>query len=101
ALTNRFLRLSRPALRPEEPARRQVCALGYDPADVRHIVLTHLDLAHAGGIRDFPHASVHVLADEHQAAMHPRGSNEKGRYRQAQWAHGPRWKLYDKSTKDS
>ncbi|MFD0510570.1 MBL fold metallo-hydrolase [Streptomyces aureus] len=30
--------------------------LGYAVDDVRHIVLTHLDLDHAGGLPDFPRA---------------------------------------------
>ena len=33
---------------------RQLEGLGHDPADVRHIITTHLDLDHAGGIGDFP-----------------------------------------------
>ncbi|WP_373317754.1 MBL fold metallo-hydrolase [Planotetraspora silvatica] len=28
--------------------------MGYDPADVRHIVVTHLDVDHCGGLPDFP-----------------------------------------------
>ena len=32
----------------------QVRRLGYQPDDVRHIVLTHLDFDHAGGLEDFP-----------------------------------------------
>jgi glyoxylase-like metal-dependent hydrolase (beta-lactamase superfamily II) len=36
----------------------QVQRLGFDPRDVRHIVLTHLDFDHAGGLDDFPHATV-------------------------------------------
>ncbi len=34
--------------------------LGYSINDVRHIILTHLDLDHAGGLHDFPNAAVHV-----------------------------------------
>ena len=44
-------------------------ALGLDPRDVRHIVVTHLDLDHAGGLADFPDAKVHLHAREHAAAM--------------------------------
>ena len=39
------------------------------PADVKHIVVTHLDLDHAGGLADFPNAKVHLHAREHAAAM--------------------------------
>ena len=42
---------------------------GFTPTDVKHIVVTHLDLDHAGGLGDFPNAKVHVHAREHAAAM--------------------------------
>ena len=74
-------------------ATRQLEARGFRPGDVRHIVLTHLDLDHAGGLPDFPHATVHVMADEHAAAMAPTRA-ERARYRATQWAHGPRWSLH-------
>ena len=38
----------------DETAVAQVQALGYAPADVREIVLTHLDLDHAGGLGRLP-----------------------------------------------
>ena len=48
----------RPRLQPrprlEETALAQVEALGFAAADVRHIVATHLDPDHAGGLPDFP-----------------------------------------------
>ena len=47
-----------------ETAARQVVRLGYARDDVCHIVLTHLHLDHAGGLPDFPHARVHLLAEE-------------------------------------
>ncbi|MBF6176750.1 MBL fold metallo-hydrolase [Nocardia blacklockiae] len=74
-----------------ETAIRQLQGLGYDPADVRHIVLTHLDLDHAGGLADFPEATVHVHGPEFRAATAGRTASERMRYRAAQWAHGPRW----------
>ena len=43
---------------------RQVRRLGYDLREVRHIVLTHLDFDHAGGLDDFPQATVHMMAIE-------------------------------------
>jgi glyoxylase-like metal-dependent hydrolase (beta-lactamase superfamily II) len=79
----------------EETAVRQVQALGHDPADVRDVVVTHLDLDHAGGLGDFPRARVHVHADELAAARARRHPKEKGRYIAAQWAHGPRWVEHD------
>lgn len=37
--------------------------------DVRHIVLTHLDFDHAGGLDDFPEATVHMLQIERDVAV--------------------------------
>jgi glyoxylase-like metal-dependent hydrolase (beta-lactamase superfamily II) len=88
------LRLLGAALCEEEPALRQLVRAGYDPADVRHIVLTHLDLDHAGGLADFPHAQVHVFAEEHAAAMAPLRLVDRTRYRAVTWAHRPRWVLH-------
>lgn len=81
--------LIRPALDPAETALRQVERLGFTAEDVRHIVLTHLDSDHAGGLSDFPHASVHVTTAEASAATSPRTRLERTRYHRAQWQHGP------------
>ncbi len=75
----------------EETAVARVQALGFDPADVRDLVVTHLDLDHAGGLGDFPWAQVHVHTDELAAARLRRSARDKGRYVPAQWAHGPDW----------
>lgn len=85
-----FVAITRPVLRPEQTAHAQIRALGLDPADVRHIILTHLDLDHAGGLSDFPQAQVHVHEAEYQAAMHPDWRSQ-ARYRACQWSHQPRW----------
>lgn len=79
----------RPVLDPEETAARQIENLGYSTDDVRHIVVTHFDLDHVGGIADFPGATVHATATEVTAAQRPRTTLEHGRYRRRQWAHGP------------
>ncbi|GII80133.1 MBL fold metallo-hydrolase [Sphaerisporangium rufum] len=89
-----FLRQNRPLLDPAETAVRQVERLGHAAGDVRHIIVTHLDVDHAGGLADFPHAEVHVSAAELAAARHPATALERRRYRTAQWAHGPRWAEY-------
>jgi glyoxylase-like metal-dependent hydrolase (beta-lactamase superfamily II) len=83
-----------PQAREAETAIEQVRALGHQPDDVRRIVVTHLDVDHAGGLPDFPGADVHVLARELDAAMSP-GLLERERYVKAHWAHGPKWVRHD------
>jgi len=94
-----FRALNRPVLRERDTAAWQVRRSGFDPRDVRHIVLTHLDFDHAGGIEDFPGATVHVLAAEFDAASRavtdPRaGLVARHRYRLPQWDDATRWRTY-------
>ncbi|MFI9010449.1 MBL fold metallo-hydrolase [Actinosynnema sp. NPDC053489] len=84
--------MSRPVLDESETAVRQVEALGFAASDVTDVVLTHLDLDHGGGLRDFPAARVHLSAEELAAATRPgKSGNDKVRYPDNQWRHGPRW----------
>jgi len=85
-----FMALAGVRLDRAETAIEQVRALGHEPADVRDIVVTHLDLDHAGGLADFPRARVHVHRAELDAARHP-DRRERLRYVPAQWAHHPHW----------
>src|SRR5215471_16452520 len=82
--------LTRPALNPAETAARQVERLGFRRDDVRHIILTHLDVDHTGGLSDFPQAEVHVTTAEVTGAIRSPSLREKMRYRPAQWAHHPK-----------
>lgn len=75
-----------------QTALRQIEALGFSGEDVRHIVLTHGDPDHAGGLVDFPNAVVH-LSEEELAEI---GATAP-RYSAAQFAHGPRWQTYGPS----
>lgn len=88
-----FLSLVAPTLNPQQPALRQVEKLGFKREDVRHIVLTHLDVDHAGGIADFPEATVHVFETEHLVTTAPTFT-EQQRYRSIVWSHTPRWSLH-------
>ena len=82
-------------LREEETAIRQVEALGFSALDVRHIVLTHLDFDHAGGLEDFPNATVHLLEKEWSAATGPRkGFVLRNRYRPSQFDEVRNWRRY-------
>ena len=93
-LGSTFVNVVSPALDPAETAARQVERLGYDRKDVRHIVLTHMDVDHAGGLPDFPHSEIHLYRQELQAIENPRGM-ERERYRRCHWAHGPKWVPHD------
>lgn len=95
-LSNFFLKLNRPRLRPDETALAQVKALGFSHLDVRHIVVTHLDFDHAGGLEDFPNATVHVTAREKEVADARKGGVFVGsrRYRPEQWNEIESWQLY-------
>lgn len=84
--------MAEPVLHEEETAIRQIARKGFDPNDVRHVIVTHLDVDHCGGLPDFPQATVHVLAAELHAATTEAPSL---RYRPAHWAHGPQWRTYE------
>jgi len=89
-----FVRRTNPDQGVDQTAVHQLRALGFDPADVRDIVLTHLDLDHAGGLVDFPQARIHVYAEELRALQSPRDKAERNRYRKVQFAHSPQWTTY-------
>jgi glyoxylase-like metal-dependent hydrolase (beta-lactamase superfamily II) len=95
-LSGFFLALVSPDFREEMTAIRQIQRLGYDPRDVRHIVLTHLDFDHAGGLDDFPHAEVHMMALERDEALAQKTWLDRQRFRPQQWD-GTRgnWRVYD------
>jgi glyoxylase-like metal-dependent hydrolase (beta-lactamase superfamily II) len=84
-----------PELREEMTAIRQIEGLGFGASDVRHIVLTHLDFDHAGGLDDFPEAKVHLLGREREAALARRTLLDRMRYRPQQWSTQARWRDYD------
>jgi glyoxylase-like metal-dependent hydrolase (beta-lactamase superfamily II) len=76
-------------------ALEQVRLQGFSPRDVRHIVLTHLDFDHAGGLEDFPKARVHVLQAEADVAEDRRGMIQSRRYRPEQWDEVRNWRFYN------
>lgn len=89
-----FVTLMNVKFDPALTALQQVQALGFKASDVRHIIPTHLDLDHAGGMPDFPKAKVHIYEDEYLAALNPATLNEKQRYRPVHWQHSPDWQPY-------
>ena len=80
----------RPVLDPAETAVRQIEKIGLTPHDVRHIILTHFDLDHIGGISDFPNAQIHITAAEAVGAFTTPVQLERQRYRPSQWSYGPK-----------
>jgi glyoxylase-like metal-dependent hydrolase (beta-lactamase superfamily II) len=90
-----FLTMIRPTLDDRHTAITQLEQRGFDPRAVRHIVVTHLDLDHIGGLADFPHATVHVMRSEHAQAHAQARLHDRQRYRPVQWSHGVRWALHD------
>jgi len=90
-----FVAGCRPILREEETAARQVERLGFKIDDVTHVVVTHLDVDHAGGISDFAKAKIHVMKTEHEAAMARASLHEKQRYRKVHFAGDPKWELHE------
>lgn len=93
-LSGFFMRLLAPDFREEMTAVRQVERLGFRAADVRHIVLTHLDFDHAGGLDDFPQAQVHLLQRERDAAHAQSTWLDRQRFRPQQWSSQARWQVY-------
>jgi glyoxylase-like metal-dependent hydrolase (beta-lactamase superfamily II) len=89
-----FLRMLQPELREEMTARRQIEALGFSAHDVRHIVLSHLDFDHAGGLDDFPGATVHLLESEVRSATAQASVLDRMRYRPEQWSTRGAWRSY-------
>jgi len=82
-------------LRAEETAIRQIEALGFHASDVRHIIATHLDFDHAGGLEDFPNATVHVMAREYEDATRPHtGFVARNRWRMPQLNQVADWRRY-------
>ena len=78
--------ITRPVFVPTETAAHQLEQLGFRGEDVRHIVVTHFDTDHVGGIADFPHARIHVTAAEAFAVTTSPTRQEKVRYGRQQWA---------------
>lgn len=77
-----------------DTAVRRIEALGLHPNDVRHVVLTHGDPDHVGGLADYPNAEVHISAEEHSHI-----ASGHWRYVVTHFSHGTRWKTYSRSAR--
>lgn len=89
-----FLAMVSPDFRAEMTALRQIEQLGFTAADIHHIILTHLDFDHAGGLDDFPHAQVHMLQQERDYAVLQKTWLDRQRFRPQQWSSRDRWRVY-------
>lgn len=58
---------------PEEEIGQQIRSLGFDPHEVRKVILTHLHTDHAGGLHHFPNSEILVSGDEYRNAKGFRG----------------------------
>ena len=92
-----FLMLVSPEFREEMTTIRQIERLGFTAADVHHIILTHLDFDHAGGLDDFPHANVHMLQEECDYALLQKTWLDRQRFRPQQWSFRSNWHVYKPS----
>lgn len=89
-----FLRLLRPSLKIHETAVNQIIKLGYRASDVKHIILTHLDVNQVGGLDDFPNAQLHIMEAELKAAMEPKNMLARIRYPTRDRLSSKSWNTY-------
>ena len=78
-----------------EAAVNRIRALGFDPADVKHIVLTHMHFDHISGLADFPQAKVHVHKREYDAFKGQGFNWRNAAYLPRYLAHKPEFVLYE------
>ena len=67
-------------------------ARGVRPEQVTDIILTHIDNDHAGGVHDFPGATVHVSKEELESFD---GVQPRGPYKAYQISHRTKFKSYE------
>jgi glyoxylase-like metal-dependent hydrolase (beta-lactamase superfamily II) len=60
-----------PEMAPDEAVDKHLIRLGYKLEEIKHVILTHMHLDHAGGMSLFPHATFYIQKDELAAAMWP------------------------------
>jgi glyoxylase-like metal-dependent hydrolase (beta-lactamase superfamily II) len=79
---------------PRLTAYERLKSRGIDPGMVTDIILTHLDNDHAGGLHDFPNATVHLSHEELDGfdSTRPRGP-----YRPYQISHLTKFKSYEQT----
>lgn len=99
-LGSMFNLLMQPTLKLEETAVYQLDQMGIKRSDIKHIILTHLDKDHAGGLADFPDANVYASTREVDAALAPKGWKERERYLSTQFTHHPKWQTVEQTNEE-
>lgn len=89
-----FDRVAAPAYDRNEAVASRVVAMGYGVGDVTDVVVTHLDMDHAGGIADLPRARVHVSVEEFEVATRREDAASRARYVERQMDAVNRWVVY-------
>lgn len=63
---------------PDKRIDRQLVQLGYNPDDVKYVIMTHLHTDHAGGMEVLPKATFIVRREELKEAWFPKDRNPGG-----------------------
>ena len=84
---------STPIVLPEHEVLAQLGAIGLTPADISHIILSHVHIDHTGELHHFRHARISVQRREHEWAFGPHGNIA---VRNADFDHpGMNWQIVD------
>lgn len=89
-----FDRLAAPAYDRDEAVASRLVSMGYGVGDVTDVIVTHLDMDHAGGIADLPRARVHVSREEFEVATRRDDAASRARYVERQMKAVQRWVVY-------
>jgi len=96
SFTNFFRVITSMPFDPKEAAFHQVQRRGFQPEQIRHIILTHMHFDHCGGLPDFPHAKIHVHKREYDAFTNRNIHHwSKAAYIPRNLAHKPELALYE------
>ena len=86
-------RIFSPRMGPDDALPDQLRARGFQPGDVKLVVMTHLHVDHASGVAQFPDATFVVSAREWHAATEEKGL--RGGYVRRQFDHAFDWRTVD------
>src|SRR4051794_39261520 len=86
-------RIFSPRMGPDDALPDQLRARGFQPGDVKIVVMTHLHVDHASGVAQFPDATFVVSAREWHVATEEKGV--RGGYVRRQFDHAFDWRTVD------